>query len=409
MEKKNLREKIDPVLGKISIYVILTASVLYLLYKISSPIFSFLGWILELILKLLSLLKPLFWGFFVAYLLMPLTNFLQTRIAGSRLNRRQKSCRSLSVALTIIIVLAVLVLLLSVMISTFTSQVQIADFKSTVSFIKGIGDNIKAMYDWVLRYLDSMSLDMGQFEDAVDAIVNGFNSWLAGLGKNFVSTIEDLPHIVSQILFTIIFAIWFLLDGGRIAIYWGKVMCALFSDNVREKIGEFLEDCDAAFSGYIRGQVMDALFMMAVISVTLYLCKIPFSIAIGVLAGIGNLIPYIGPFIAYAGVIIVCLINGEYTKMIFTLIILWVIQSIDGNIINPKLVGKHTHVHPMYVIVALIIGSAAGGLIGMLFAVPIAALIKKMFDRMIARRLARKQAKTAEILNASEKSNAEKS
>jgi predicted PurR-regulated permease PerM len=83
--------------------------------------------------------------------------------------------------------------------------------------------------------------------------------------------------------------------------------------------------------------------------------------------------------------------------MIITLIALWVIQSIDGNIINPKLLGKHTHLHPMFVIVALIIGSAWGGLLGMLFAVPIGALVKKQFDRFIAWRLEKQKQKTAEL------------
>lgn len=392
-----LKNKPDPVLWKICRYVILTASILYLLYKLANPVFAFLTWLIKGIGSLLGLLSPLFWGFFVAYLLMPLANFLQKKLAGSRFNTHNRSCRGGAVALTIIIVLACLVLLLSIMISTFTSQVQIADFDSTIAFLKGITKNINAMYDWVVSSLNELSVDTGQIKEAVSTITDAFSNWLASMGKNMVATIEDIPHIISQTLFTIIFAIWFLLDGAHIAMYWGKVMCAIFPDSVRSKLSLFVKDCDEAFSGYVRGQVIDALLMMGVISVTLYICDIPFAIAIGVLAGLGNLIPYIGPFIAYAGTIIVCLVNGEYTRMIITLIALWVIQSIDGNIINPKLLGKHTHLHPMFVIVALIIGSAWGGLLGMLFAVPIGALVKKQFDRFIAWRLEKQKQKTAEL------------
>lgn len=388
-----LKNKPDPILWKICMYVILTVSVLYLLYKLSNPVFAFLAWIIRGIGSLLKLLSPLFWGFFVAYLLMPLTNFLQKKLAESRLNRRHSSCRSSAVALTIIIVLACLVLLLSVMISTFTSQIQIADFDSTIAFIKGIGNNINSLYQWIVHYLSQLSVDAGQIKEAVNTVTSAFSSWLSGMGKNMVATIEDIPHIISQTLFIIIFAIWFLLDGAHIAMYWGKVMAAIFPDSVREKLSLFLQDCDEAFSGYIRGQVLDALLMMGVISVVLYICDIPFAIAIGVLAGLGNLIPYVGPFIAYAGTIIVCLVNGQISRMIVTLIALWVVQSIDGNIINPKLLGKHAHIHPMYVIVSLIIGSAWGGLVGMLFAVPVAALVKKQFDRFIAWRLTKQKEK----------------
>ena len=75
---------------------------------------------------------------------------------------------------------------------------------------------------------------------------------------------------------------------------------------------------------------------------------------------------------------------------------LWIVQSIDGNIINPKLLGSNVHIHPMYVIIALIIGSGLGGLLGMLFAVPIAALIKLQFDRAMAALLKRRQRKEQE-------------
>ena len=83
-----LKNKPDPILWKICMYVILTVSVLYLLYKLSNPVFAFLTWIIRGIGSLLKLLSPLFWGFFVAYLLMPLTNFLQKKLAESRFNRR---------------------------------------------------------------------------------------------------------------------------------------------------------------------------------------------------------------------------------------------------------------------------------------------------------------------------------
>lgn len=160
-------------------------------------------------------------------------------------------------------------------------------------------------------------------------------------------------------------------------------MYAVFNDHVREKISQFLEDADQVFSGYIRGQMLDAVIMMLMISVLLSICKVPFAVTIGVLAGIGNLIPYVGPFIAYVGVIVVCLVNGAFSKMILSLVLLWVIQSVDGNVINPKLLGSHVHIHPMYVIIVLIIGGSWGGLLGMLFAVPIGALLKLQFDRII--------------------------
>ena len=73
-----------------------------------------------------------------------------------------------------------------------------------------------------------------------------------------------------------------------------------------------------------------------------------------------------------------------------------------AHIINPKLLGHHVHIHPMYVIIALIIGGAWGGLLGMLFAVPVAALIKLQFDRVVKMRVDHKQAKERQYFEGKE-------
>ena len=97
-----------------------------------------------------------------------------------------------------------------------------------------------------------------------------------------------------------------------------------------------VRDADRVFSGYIRGQLLDALFMMVVVSIALLLLNVKFAVIIGVLTGIGNLVPYVG-----------------------------------------------VKVHPMLVIIALLLGSKIGGLAGMILAVPVAALLKLWLDRWI--------------------------
>ena len=120
------------------------------------------------------------------------------------------------------------------------------------------------------------------------------------------------------------------------------------------------------------------------------LVGVKFAIVIGVLAGIGNLIPYVGPFVAYALTVLVCLISNDFNTMFIAIIALLVIQTIDGQIINPRLLGSTVNVHPMYVIVAIIFGESLGGFMGMIFAVPVAALIKIEFDRLVEMKLKKK-------------------
>ena len=102
------------------------------------------------------------------------------------------------------------------------------------------------------------------------------------------------------------------------------------------------------------------------------------------------MIPYVGPFIAYGGVIISSLIAGDMKTFIIAMIFLLVIQTVDGNIIGPKLLSNSIEVHPMLVVIFILFGSAIGGVLGMLLAVPVGALIKVLFVRFIDRKLKEK-------------------
>ncbi len=398
------KEKLDPVLTKISIYVIATVAIIYLLYQAGNSIYALLQMLLSLLGSILHIFVPVFWGFFLAYLLMPLTDWIQKKMAFMKFSKRDKTYRGPAVVLTIVLLAVALIVFLSVLITTFTSTAQIADFDSTMEFFKGVTQNLQVFYRTLIRELNEMEFASEKIQEYVGETVNFFTKWINDFGKNMFDSIEDIPNFVSRAFLSVIFAMWFLLDGSRIAMYLGKVLYSIFPDDFREKMSDLIEDADEVFAGYIRGQVVDAIIMMIMISITLSLCKVKFAVAIGILAGLGNLIPYVGPFVAYAGTIAVCVLNGDFYKMIFSLLALWVIQSIDGNIINPKLLGKHVNIHPMYVIISILIGSEVGGLLGMLFAVPIAALLKKQFDRVLLQRIAFKQNKENNVFDKKEES-----
>ena len=144
-----------------------------------------------------------------------------------------------------------------------------------------------------------------------------------------------------------------------------------------------MKDADNAFSGYIRGQMVDAAIVGVMASIALAVAGVPYAVLIGVCIGFGNLIPYFGPVVGYAAVVIVCLTSGNFTKMLIGLVIIAVIMFVDGNIINPRLLSENVDVHPLLVVAALLGGGVLGGIAGMLIAVPTAALLKLQFDRYL--------------------------
>ena len=201
--------------------------------------------------------------------------------------------------------------------------------------------------------------------------------------KNTASAIENF---FSGLLFGIIFAVYFLLDEkSSIVSYWSKAFRLIFGDKAQDRFLSFMKDADNAFSGYIRGQVVDAAIVGVMAAIALSIAGVPYAVIIGICIGFGNLIPYFGPIVGYAAVVIVCLPSGNITKMIIGLLIIAVIMFVDGNIINPRLLSENVDVHPLLVVAALLGGGVLGGIAGMLIAVPTAALLKLQFDRYLKR------------------------
>ena len=217
-------------------------------------------------------------------------------------------------------------------------------------------------------------------------IINSLND----VGQSIVNSISNISGYFTTIVFSFIIGFYFIIDGKKFKSFLKRTSYALLSEKTNNKISVILNDLDYAFSGYIRGQLADAFVMMILISLVLSITGVKFSLVIGIFAGIGNLIPYFGPIIAYISTTIVCLMNGEMNKLVISIIILIIIQFIDGNFIGPKLLSRSIQIHPLIIIISLIFGSAIGGFLGMLLAVPVGAYIKLVFVKFIDNRIEKK-------------------
>ncbi len=371
---------------EISLYTVATVIVIYILSRIADHTGVILTTVGRFLHYIGGILVPLLLGFIIAYLLFPLVRFFRKELKKLPFNRnRSKDPKGQAVAVTYILTAVFLIVMLSIVISALTNELSVISFDSLADALTQFGRSLQNLYSDIERLLAQMNITSEQINDVVQTITESLGSAASSLGTSFLSSIQNVTGIVSNLIFAIILSIYFLLDAENLEVYWDKVLKAITPRRFYDAIHIAIRDADFVFSGYIRGQLIDAVFMAVMISVALSVIGVKFSVMIGILAGIGNLIPYVGPFIAYGLTIIVCLLNMDWQKLIISVIVLLIIQTIDGNVINPRLLSSNTNVHPMLVIVALLFGSAVGGVLGMLLAVPVAALAKIWFDRGIER------------------------
>ncbi|EHO82643.1 hypothetical protein HMPREF0380_01500 [Eubacterium infirmum F0142] len=349
-----------------------------------------------------SLISPFIVGLAIVYLLNPIVNQIEKILYKSlgiifKKKKDRMSFRGLSVLITYLIVAGCIFLILSVIISSVANEIKLADTDSLKNIALSLLSSGKEFIKGIASKLEQFGINSTNLSEYQQKLLDWINSSTTDIATGAFSFVSNVGNAISKFLIAMVLSIYVLIDLDNLKKYWQKAAAALLRNRSYGALSTFLKDADDCFSGYIKGQFLDACVMAVLVSVGLSIVNVKYSVLIGILTGIGNLIPYVGPIFAYGGTILACVVDGDFKKMLIGLIVVLVIQGLDGNFINPKLLSNSISVNPILVIIALLIGASTGGLMGMLVAVPVAALVKKEFDRFIAWREAKKLEKSGEM------------
>ena len=361
---KNLKERLDPKMTKICVYagvtVIATCVLLFLLYVTS-------GFWAKLWNLFLTVLQPIVTGGIICYLLTPMVNkweslfYLRKKTAG----QKKRWTRPVAICLSFLVILAVIGLLLMLIVLTMYHSMSSINMDTVMGFLAEARKDLISFADSIIQKLEGIGISSARITTVISRLVVGVKDTVGGL------------------VFGIIFSIYFLLDGKEIATYWKRALRLLAGKKATENLDAFSADANRVFSGYIRGQFIDATVVGILGSFSLLIAGVPNAVVVGVMAGLGNLIPYVGPVLGMLTLALVCIPTAAWTKLLTGGIVLAVIMLLDGNVIGPKLLSNNIKIHPLLVIAALIGGGALGGLVGMIIAVPVAALCKLQLDRYL--------------------------
>ncbi len=387
------RDKFNKKYMQISLYVIITVVIIYslsLILKnaptITHEIMEKLGWIIRVT-------KPIILGFVFAYLMDPVVTAFEhkyKKLKTIKPFRKIIAPRTWAAFTSVMILVIAAIGLISLLMFTVTNQLRLANLDDIVKLGQDYMNSLNEFKTSVVDKLKEMDIQSQEFETYVEEATSFVLKTMVGFAEATLTSITNISGYLTTIIFSFIIGFYFMIDGRMFMAYIRKVCKALFGENENVAIMKTMHDLDEVFSGYIRGQLTDAFVMMILISIVLSITGVKFAIVIGIFAGIGNLIPYFGPIVAYISTTIVCLINGDMKTLIVSLIALFVIQAVDGNVIGPKLLSQSIKIHPLIIIISLIFGSALGGFVGMLFAVPVGAYLKLIFVRFVDHRLQHK-------------------
>jgi len=227
------------------------------------------------------------------------------------------------------------------------------------------------------------SLNSSLIDSIKPYIIDGINylqQYIINNLGNMTYYIMSIGSSIATFFIALIISIYLLKDSEYFLNLWSKLYFLIFKKSTAgNKIIYIFEVLHDVFAKYIRGQLLEAFFVGALSAIALSIVGINYAFVIGIIAGICNMIPYVGPVVGTILAAIMGLLSGNPIKILYSIIAMLVVQQIDNNLLAPKIVGESVGLHAVFTMLAILIGGNVGGLVGMLLAVPIAASCKVLF------------------------------
>jgi predicted PurR-regulated permease PerM len=375
---------------KFCFYTIFTAALLYILYFIIKNIDVILVVAGSFLKNIFSALSPLFIGLFLAYLINPLVDVIDTRLMSKffyklpqdpfKQEKRLKTRRTVSILFSFLMVILSICLIIYAFAFLIVGQMT---FNSLSNMLESIIAYFM-QYEDIFRNLAARLPNSG-LEEKLQELINDIATWIAEhiSADTVIQFVTNIGGGILNIVLGIVVAIYLIKDKDFFIRLWRKSLHIFLPMKITAKINETLNDINTVFSRFLRGQLLDALIVAILSSVSLTIIGLDFAVLIGCFAGLTNIIPYFGPILGMIPAAIIGLLSEGFSQAVLAVVILLIIQQIDCNIISPKVVGSSTGLHPLFVLIAVTFGGYFWGIIGMLLAVPVAAYIKLFIVRKI--------------------------
>ncbi len=370
---------------KTSFITITIYAVLWFILYIVANIDAFTN-ILNGILKILS---PLIIGTTVAFLFNPVMRAFDDRVFRRVPWKRLR--RILSILVTYLIAALVIALFAFLIIPELSSSINelFSNFDNYVT-------NVVNSANKILNNL--LSKGNATYREYInpDDITEKLSSILSGTGT-LLETLYDyaqqyggkLVTSLSNIVIGLFISVYLLASKEQRFAQCRKIGHAFLSDERYGGLSSTLKMTGRLFGNFIEGKVVDSLIIGVLTYIVLTIFRMPYTALISVVVGFTNVIPYFGPIIGAVPSAFIILI-AEPAKAIPFLIIILVIQQLDGNVIGPRILGDNTGLSSLGIILSIAIMSGLFGIVGMLIGVPVCAVLVILFTQFINAKLTQK-------------------
>ena len=349
----------------------------------------------SVIKTILNALNPVIYGFVIAFILNPLYRLFENKVF--RFVSKKRKHAVLQRVLALIAAYLVVALLVALFALLIVPQL-VSGFNELQN---KMGDYVKNVQDWVEQTLarthenhpKNIILKIINIEDLSNSINKFISSWSDMLKsimptvRSFVSSVID---VVKNMAIGLVLSVYFLFSRDKLCAQIKKSLYAIFSKERVDNMVRLTRFTSSKFEGFITGRIIDALIMMVLTFLVLNIFNIPYPALIAVIVGVTNVIPFFGPFIGAVPSAFIVFIANPY-DVIWFIVIIVILQQLDGNVIAPMIVGERMGLSALWVVLSLLLMGGLLGITGLFIGVPLFAVIYALFSDFVERRLAKRE------------------
>ncbi|CAK7005439.1 AI-2E family transporter [Tissierella carlieri] len=366
----------------ISIYSFFVICAGIIFYLIASEVSTFQIKVGEVI----SIFMPIIIGFVMAYLFNFILRFYEEKVLrfNSLKRIKPKFVRFIGLILTYATVILLIYIFMKFVFPQIYSSIMglVNDIPSYVSKITDLVNDFNSKYEIQEEYYNFIVAKWNEYRDS---IIRFATNLIPVLGN----TLKTILSSVWNIVLGIIISMYLLIDKERFLALSKKTTRALFSETRANRIIELANRGNNIFGKFLSGKILDSFIIGVLTFVVITIFKMPYTILISFIVGITNIIPFFGPFIgAIPSAIIILFVSP--IKALWFLVIILIIQQIDGNIIGPKILGDSLGISAFWILFSLLVTGKLFGLLGMIIGVPLFVFIYSIIKEIVEGRLKKK-------------------
>lgn len=348
------------------LYWFLFAVAVLLVYKTLDNFTSIGTWVGNF----LGVISPFLIGILISYLLYTPCRKIENLYLKSKSKFMRKRARGLSIITVYIMVVLLIIIVFNVLIPVIAGSV--VDLVS----------NFQNYYNITLYNYHTLPEDSILKSDIVEELINRLKNVdftqfinvekIAEYAKGAISVAGKIVDF----FIAIIVSIYILRQRTDILEFFKKLGKAMFRKDTYSNVEKYFYKTNEVFFNFLGGQLLDGVVVGIITSIAMSIMGVKYAVLLGFMIGLFNLIPYFGAIIAVVIAAIITILTGGLTQAITMVIVVTILQQIDANIINPKIMSNSLKVSPLLVIFAVSVGGAYFGALGMFLAVPIFTVLK---------------------------------